>query len=112
MKDLRAIELDANEAIRLLKEARDILYAWPKGPILKPKSGTEGLTAKDTKKAWHLVDQSIARIEALLISVSMHPIEVGRLGGNKTAERGPDYFKQIAAMRKTRAGGRPRKQAE
>lgn len=33
----------------------------------------------------------------------------GRRGGNKTAERGPEYFKQIAAMRKTRAGGRPRK---
>jgi hypothetical protein len=30
----------------------------------------------------------------------------------KTAERGPEYFKQIAAMRTTRGGGRPRKQAE
>ena len=34
---------------------------------------------------------------------------LGRVGGKKTAERGPEYFKRIAAMRKTRAGGRPRK---
>lgn len=35
---------------------------------------------------------------------------MGAKGGSKTAERGPEYFAQIAAMRKTRAGGRPRKQ--
>ena len=33
---------------------------------------------------------------------------LGSRGGTKTAERGPEYFKKIAAMRKTRAGGRPR----
>ena len=35
--------------------------------------------------------------------------QLGSKGGKKTAERGPEYYKQIAAMRKTRAGGRPRK---
>jgi hypothetical protein len=34
---------------------------------------------------------------------------LGSIGGKKTAERGPEYFRKIAAMRKTRAGGRPRK---
>ena len=34
---------------------------------------------------------------------------LGAKGGAKTAERGPDYYRQIAAMRKTRSGGRPRK---
>jgi hypothetical protein len=34
---------------------------------------------------------------------------MGAKGGSKTAERGPEYFARIAAMRKTRAGGRPRK---
>lgn len=34
---------------------------------------------------------------------------LGAKGGNKTAERGPEYFARIAAMRKTKAGGRPRK---
>lgn len=32
---------------------------------------------------------------------------LGAKGGKKTAERGPDYFRKIAGMRKTRAGGRP-----
>src|SRR5947199_3466048 len=34
--------------------------------------------------------------------------ELGRLGGEKTAERGPEYYAKIQAMRKTRAGGRPK----
>ena len=37
---------------------------------------------------------------------------MGAKGGSKTAERGPDYYAKIAAMRKNRRGGRPRKQAE
>jgi hypothetical protein len=37
-------------------------------------------------------------------------VTLGKLGGRKIAERGPDYFRQLAAKRKTRAGGRPRKQ--
>ena len=36
-------------------------------------------------------------------------VALGKKGGMKTAERGPDYFRKIAAMRKTKAGGRPRK---
>jgi hypothetical protein len=35
---------------------------------------------------------------------------MGQKGGSKTAERGPEFYAKIAAMRKTRAGGRPRKQ--
>jgi uncharacterized protein involved in exopolysaccharide biosynthesis len=37
---------------------------------------------------------------------------LGAKGGSKTAERGPDYYAQIAAMRKNRRGGRPRKRKE
>lgn len=37
---------------------------------------------------------------------------LGKKGGLKTAERGPEYFAKIAAMRKTRAGGRPSKPAD
>jgi len=36
---------------------------------------------------------------------------LGAKGGKKTAERGPEYFKKIAAMRKTRAGGRPKSES-
>jgi len=35
---------------------------------------------------------------------------LGAKGGKKTAERGSDYFKKIATMRKRRAGGRPKKE--
>jgi hypothetical protein len=37
---------------------------------------------------------------------------LGAKGGSKTAQRGPDYYASIAAMRKNRRGGRPRKQEE
>jgi len=36
-------------------------------------------------------------------------VSLGRRGGQATAKRGPKYFRKIAAMRKTRAGGRPSK---
>ena len=36
-------------------------------------------------------------------------VELGKLGGQKTAERGPEYYAEIQAMRKVRAGGRPPK---
>jgi hypothetical protein len=37
-------------------------------------------------------------------------VTLGSKGGSKTAERGPEYYARIAAMRKSRKGGRPRKQ--
>ena len=38
---------------------------------------------------------------------------LGAKGGTQTAKRGSEYFRQLAAKRKTRAGGRPRtKKAE
>lgn len=37
---------------------------------------------------------------------------LGAKGGSQTAKRGSDYFRQLAAKRKTRAGGRPRKPPE
>jgi hypothetical protein len=38
-------------------------------------------------------------------------VALGAIGGKKTAERGPEYFAKIAAMRKQRKGGRPRKRS-
>ena len=35
---------------------------------------------------------------------------LGSRGGVKTAQRGSEYYAKIAAMRKTKAGGRPRKE--
>jgi hypothetical protein len=34
--------------------------------------------------------------------------ELGKVGGQKTAERGAKYYAKIQAMRKVRSGGRPR----
>jgi hypothetical protein len=35
----------------------------------------------------------------------------GQIGGKKTAKRGSDYFRKIAAMRTNRKGGRPKKES-
>jgi hypothetical protein len=35
-------------------------------------------------------------------------VELGKLGGKKTAERGSEYYAEINAQRKIRAGGRPK----
>lgn len=43
-----------------------------------------------------------------LISVPPAASSLGKLGGDKTAQRGSEYFRQIAAKRKTKAGGRPK----
>jgi hypothetical protein len=59
-----------------------------------------------------LVDKVLRRLDLLTERVNSVAEDRGRKGGLKTAERGPDYFRQIAAKRKTRAGGRPKKQPE
>jgi hypothetical protein len=38
-------------------------------------------------------------------------VTLGRRGGQKTAERGPEYFRKIAAKRKRFGGGRPPKES-
>jgi hypothetical protein len=49
-------------------------------------------------------------VDRLIVRIEQAPSLLGAKGGQKTAERGPDYYREIAAMRKTRAGGRPKKQ--
>jgi hypothetical protein len=45
-----------------------------------------------------------------LLTRSPNPAsEFGRKGGSVTAQRGSEYFREIAGKRKNRAGGRPRK---
>jgi len=68
--------------------------------------------AQSLDESRELVAEAIQRTERLSKAVMTAAVKRGRKGGSKTAERGPDYFRQIAAMRKTRGGGRPRKQAE
>ncbi len=64
---------------------------------------------------------SIARTRELLTAAAAlskdlanrppEAVALGAIGGKKTAERGPEYYARIAGMRKTNAGGRPKKSA-
>jgi hypothetical protein len=55
------------------------------------------------------LETAVRYVDRLIVRTEQAPSVLGAMGGQKTAERGPDYYRQIAAMRKTRAGGRPRK---
>lgn len=68
----------------------------------------EARSADTYEKRDPIINKLIKRIDSLAKRID--PVRFGRKGGTKTAERGPDYFRQIAAMRKTKAGGRPKKQ--
>jgi hypothetical protein len=58
------------------------------------------------ERAGELLRTSLALADHLLTE---KPAAVlGAKGGKITAKRGPDYFRKIAAMRKTRSGGRPK----
>ena len=67
--------------------------------------------APTIEEARSLIAEAITRTEKLAKAVTTAAVKRGRKGGTKTAERGLDYFRKIAAMRKTRAGGRPLKQS-
>ena len=65
-------------------------------------------------RAAELVDSALTITNDLLLkdSPTATAAALGSRGGKRTAERGPEYFAKIAAMRKTRAGGRPRKSSK
>ena len=78
----------------LISEARNIL-------------STTTLPEGRSERACELLSAAV-RLADDLLSVSP-AAALGKKGGTKTAQRGPDYFRQIAAMRKENKGGRPRK---
>ncbi len=82
---------------KMIGEAHDILRTTML-PEARSQRAYELLTA-----AIHLADN--------LLEVSP-AAELGKKGGKTTAKRGPDYYSKISAMRKTRAGGRPPKEAK
>ena len=65
-------------------------------------------TAETYDKRDPIIDEALRRLDN--IAKRVDPSRFGKKGGKKTAERGPEYFAKIAAMRKTRGGGRPKKQ--
>jgi hypothetical protein len=67
-----------------------------------------------TKAARDLLKTSLALIDDLISQAKLPAAAImGRKGGASVVRKlGSDHFRRMAAARKTRAGGRPRKQAE
>src|ERR1022692_472181 len=58
-----------------------------------------------SQRAQELLSAAVSFADLLL---ETKPASVlGKKGGEKTAEKDPDYFRELAAKRKTHAGGRP-----
>jgi hypothetical protein len=66
-----------------------------------------------TGRSRELLRSALALVDDLTSQVGKTAGEiVGHKGGSATAHKfGPDHFRELAAMRKTRAGGRPKKEA-
>jgi hypothetical protein len=84
----------------LIEETDSILETTPDLPQNRPARCRENL-----KAALALTDDLLkqTRLKAAVV--------MGHKGGSTIAQRGSDYFRQLAAKRKTKAGGRPRKQS-
>lgn len=73
-------------------------------------STTAPLPENRTTRCRELLRAALALTDDLLAQQKMTPAAVlGSKGGSATAaKRGSEYFRQLAAKRKKRAGGRPR----
>jgi hypothetical protein len=72
---------------------------------------TTPLPQNRTARSRELLSAALALTEDLLKQDHLTPAAIlGHKGGSATARKlGPEHFRELAAMRKTRAGGRPRK---
>ena len=85
---------DLRSLRNMIAEAHDILRT-----TILPESRSE--------RAYELLTAAVSLTDHLL--EQSPAVTLGTKGGKVTAKRGPDYFRKIAAMRKTRKGGRPPK---
>jgi len=85
---------DLKSLRNLIERAHTIVSTTP-----MPEGRSEAATAL-LSAALHLAND--------LLSVSPAAV-LGKKGGKKTAERGPEYYAKIAALRTTHGGGRPKK---
>jgi len=72
----------------------------------------QALEATTIGESQLLIHDALKRTEALSKAVGTAAIKRGRKGGQITAKRGAEYFRKIAAMRKTKSGGRPPRRHE
>jgi hypothetical protein len=85
----------------LISEADLILETSPALPQNRTGAARENLRA-----ALALTDDLIRQAKATTTPAAV----LGRKGGSSTSRKfGPDHYRKMAAARKTRAGGRPRK---
>jgi hypothetical protein len=65
-----------------------------------------------TARCRELLSSALALTDDLLKQAKTpSAVALGRKGGSVIAKRGSDYFRKLAAKRKTHGGGRPRKQS-
>lgn len=74
---------------------------------------TTKLPENRTARCQELLKTALALTDDLISQEKLPAAKaLGRKGGSVTAKRGSEYFRQLAAKRKTRAGGRPIKPPE
>ena len=73
---------------------------------------TTPLPQNRTARSRELLSAALSLTDDLLSQDRMKPAAIlGKKGGTTTAKRGSEYFRQLAAKRKTRGGGRPTQSA-
>jgi hypothetical protein len=74
---------------------------------------TPELPENRTARCRELLRSALALTDDLLSEAKQSAaIALGRKGGSVIAKRGSDYFRKLAAKRKTHGGGRPPKPSE
>ena len=73
---------------------------------------TTELPENRTARCRELLRTALALTDDLISQAKLPAASLlGRKGGSVTAKRGSDYFRKLAARRKTHGGGRPRKES-
>ena len=74
---------------------------------------TTPLPQNRTARSRELLSAALELTDDLISQTKLSPAAVlGRKGGSTTAKRGSEYFRLLAARRKTRAGGRPKNRSD
>jgi hypothetical protein len=74
---------------------------------------TPPLPENRTARCRELLGTALALADDLLKQTKLPAAAIlGKKGGSVTAKRGSDYFRKLAARRKTHGGGRPRKESD
>lgn len=73
---------------------------------------TTPLPENRTARCQELLSTAIALTDDLIQQAKTPAVVLGRKGGKITAKRGSEYFRKLAAKRKTFGGGRPPKESK